>query len=247
MNLLSELTEIIDRHEFRTSNRDQRFLIDSEVIGREVELAELSGNETVLEIGTGFGFLTREIAKKAGKVITIERDLTLKPILGEVLKGHKNIEVRYEDALEAKFPKCDKIISNIPYSVSSDITEKILSQRKPAVLLVQKEFAEKMTAQPGGDNYRKVSAVSQFYSDIKITALVNANSFSPQPKIKSAIILCRPLKRDVDDSKFLQTAKELFRQKNKKVRNILKYGGKFADQRVRTMTVEDIISVVQGK
>jgi 16S rRNA (adenine1518-N6/adenine1519-N6)-dimethyltransferase len=248
MDLIPELKELAYKHGFETSNRDQRFLINPTVIAREIEFAELSGSETVLEIGTGFGFLTREIAKKAGKVVTIEKDANLQPIIEDVLREHKNVEVIYQNALEADFPDCDKIISNIPYSVSSAITQKILSQRKFSVLLVQKEFAEKMTAQPGARNYSKVSVISQFYSEPEIIQLVKSTAFRPQPKIKSVIIVCRPVERDVDDSKYLRVAKELFRQKNKKTRNILKgYEGQFANQRVRTMTVEDIISVAGGK
>lgn len=246
MDLISELKDLMFKHGFETANRDQRFLINPAVIEKEIELAELSGKETILEIGAGFGFLTRELAKKAGKVIAIEKDKNLKPVLEEVLGDYKNVEVIYEDALEVEFPKCDKIISNIPYSVSSAITQKILSQRKYTVLLVQKEFAEKMMANPGEDNYSKVSVISQFYSVPRMLQRVKSTAFRPEPKIKSAIIVCTPVEREVDNSKYLEIAKELFRHKNKKARNVLKgYEGKHANQRVRTMSVEDIISVVQ--
>ncbi|RLG57870.1 MAG: 16S rRNA methyltransferase, partial [Candidatus Hydrothermarchaeota archaeon] len=127
----------------------QVFLIDERVLKREVEYAELSSKDVVLEIGSGFGSLTKFLVEKAKKVYAIERDSTLI----EVLKSYviaKNLEIIQRDALRITFPEFNKCVSNLPYVISSPITFKLLKHDfEKAILTYQKEFAERLIAKPG--------------------------------------------------------------------------------------------------
>ena len=125
---------------------DQNFLTDQAGISRIVRYLELDkGKDTVLEVGPGLGFITAELARNAKKVIAIEKDTKLKPILSDELSQYENIEIIYGDALEAKFPEFNKFFSATPYSISSPLIFKLLDYDFDlGVMILQREFAEKM-------------------------------------------------------------------------------------------------------
>jgi 16S rRNA (adenine1518-N6/adenine1519-N6)-dimethyltransferase len=213
---------------------DQYFMIDSGVIEREVRYGELDFSDTVLEIGPGLGFLTEQLARSVQKVIAIEKDKRLEPVLSQELKGYANIEYIWQDVLEAKLPKFDKVISNIPYSISAPLTFKLLDYDfKKAVLCYQKEFAEKMVTQAGSNDYGRLSVMVQYYFEPKILEVVPKNAFYPQPKVDSAIVsLVKKdnVKREPDFDVFIR---ELFRYPSKDVRNSVKnaFGKEIEDSR----------------
>jgi 16S rRNA (adenine1518-N6/adenine1519-N6)-dimethyltransferase len=212
---------------------DQYFMIDPGVIEREVRYGELEFSDTVLEIGPGLGFLTEQLARSVQKVIAIEKDKRLEPVLSQELKGYANIEYVWGDALETDWPKFNKIISNIPYSISAPLTFKLLEYDfDKAVLCYQKEFAEKMVAEAGSNDYGRLSVMVQYYFEPKILEVVPKNAFYPQPKVDSAIVslVRKDVKREPDFDVFIR---ELFRYPSKDVHNSVKIAFKkdIEDQR----------------
>jgi len=211
---------------------DQNFLIDKGVLERETKYAEIRKTDTVLEIGPGLGFLTELISKQAGKVIAVEKDKRLEKILSNELK-QKNIELIFEDCLKISFPKFDKIVSNIPYSISAPLTFKLLDYDfEKAVLCYQKEFAEKMVAKPGSSDYGRLSVMIQYYFNAEIKEIVPKTCFHPQPKVDSAIGMLS--KKNMErDKKFDEFVREIFRYSSKNVGTAVKiaYQKELKDER----------------
>lgn len=223
---------------------DQYFLINQAVIERAVKYGEVGSSDTVLEIGPGLGFLTKEIASHAGKVIAVEKDKRLKPVLEEELKDYSNVEVVFADFLKLdKTLEFNKVVSSIPFSLSSEITFKLLDYDFDlALLFYQKEFGEKMVAKPGSKNYGRLSVMVQYYYEAELKEVVPRTNFYPQPKTDSVIVCLKkkPIERDKVFDVFIR---ELFRYKNKKVGNAFEiaFGKKLDDDRkVFTLSLEDL-------
>ena len=227
INLLDKISSLSAKYGFRASFvLDQYFVVDPGVIEREIRYGELEFSDTVLEIGPGLGFLTEQLARNVQKVIAIEKDKRLEPVLSQELRGYGNIEYIWADALETQWPKFNKIISNIPYSISAPLTFKLLEYDfDKAVLCYQKEFAEKMIAPPGSDEYGRLSVMVQYYFDARLLEVVPKIAFYPQPKVDSAIVslVRKDVKRDPGFDSFIR---ELFRYPSKDVHNAVKFGFK---------------------
>ena len=154
---LSKITKnILNQHGIKLNkNLGQNYLIDKNKRDQIINFGNIDENDIILEIGTGIGTLTIEIAKKAKKVIAIEQDKNICDILAKRLKDEKidNVELINDDALKVDFPKFNKIISNLPYQISSPITFKFLDYDFDlAILMYQKEFAERMNGKVGSRN-----------------------------------------------------------------------------------------------
>jgi len=211
----------------------QHWLKDKATLEQIAAEADLAPNDTVLEIGPGLGTLTQVLTQKAGKVIAVEFD----PDLAEALATGLNAvaEVINADFLDFdldKLPAGYKVVANIPYYITGKIIEKLLTaQNKPsiAVLLVQKEVAQRVTAQPGGD-MSLLSVVAQYYSEVKLGAVVPASKFTPPPKVDSQVLILRP--RNVsrfetwkqDEKQLFRIVKAGFSQRRKKLRTALAGG-----------------------
>lgn len=178
----------------------QNFLIDRRALGKILQAAELSEKDTVLEIGPGLGVLTKELARRAGRVVAVEKDSRLCQILKDIFTAHKNVEIIQGDILKilgVKLPnrlpdRTYKIVANIPYYLTSPLIRKFLEIEQPLqmmVLMVQKEVAQRICAKPPRMNLLAVSV--QFYSQPKIISYVSKKSFWPQPKVDSAILSLR--------------------------------------------------------
>ena len=199
MELTSPTTikEILSKYGARPSKGlGQNFLIDKNVLKKITDASDLNKNDVVLEVGPGIGTLTQELAKNAEKVIAVEKDRTMIKILDETLKDYKNIEVINGDILKIKnsdLLKNYKIISNIPYYLTSPLIRKFLeSDNQPSeiILMLQKEVAKRICSKPPNMSLLAVSV--QFYADAKIISYVSKNCFWPSPKIDSAIIKITP-------------------------------------------------------
>lgn len=208
-------------------NLGQNYLIDKNKRDQIISFGNLTKDDVVLEIGTGIGTLTIELAKKAGRVIAIEQDTQIANILSERLKEEKidNVELINDDALNVDFPKFNKIISNLPYQISSPITFKFLNYDFDlAILMYQKEFARRMNGQVGTKDYSRLSAMLYFKCDVETLTDVSSESFIPKPKIDSSVVRLTP-KEDHIDKKDFKTysnfTKALFQHRNKKIRNAL--------------------------
>ncbi len=240
----------------------QHFLRDERILKRIVKYAEINENDIVLEIGAGYGNLTKHLLI-AKKVYAVEIDPKLferLKILKERLNA-ENLELINQDILEYKFPKeVNKIVGNLPYEISSPLTEKILKfleDGKIAVLMYQKEFAERMVAEPGWMNYSRLSILSRFLAKVEILEYVPKSAFLPAPKVDSAIVKIVPTGRKYD-SEFFDFVKMLFTHKKKKVKNAIIDAAKdkekakeavaalgdLADERVFYLDIDEIYKIM---
>jgi|Deesub1362B_J571_1020462.scaffolds.fasta_scaffold00038_97 16S rRNA (adenine1518-N6/adenine1519-N6)-dimethyltransferase len=175
--------------------KDQYIISSKAVLRRIVEEAELSTSDTVLEVGCGTGNLTREILRNAGKVVGIEKDNRFVKLLEEKFKDELEdgrFEIIEGDALKVDFPHFNKFVSNIPYSISSELTFKLLRHKFDlAIVMYQKEFAERMIAK-SGKKYGRLSVAIRAFCSPKIVSFVSRWAFKPVPKVDSAIVKLIP-------------------------------------------------------
>jgi len=201
--------------------KDQHFLIDKRVLDRIIGYGRLNSLDTVLEIGAGYGNLTGELANKAGKVIAIEADA----LLAASLYKWENVEVIIGDALKIEFPPFNKVISNLPYSISSPVTFKLLHYKfELGILMYQYEFAKRMVALPNTEDYSRLSVAVQYYADVEILEIVPRTAFSTPPQVQSAIVklIPRPAPYRVkDEDFFMRFITAVFSQRRKKLRNAI--------------------------
>ena len=226
---LSKITKsILNQHGIKLNkNLGQNYLIDKNKRDQIINFGDIDKNDVVLEIGTGIGTLTIEIAKRAKKVIAIEQDKKICEILAKRLKDEKidNVELINDDALKVEFPKFNKIISNLPYQISSPITFKFLDYDFDlAVLMYQKEFADRMNGEVGTKNYSRLSAMLYFKCNVEKLTNVSSESFIPKPEIDSTVVELTPKENRISDEDFeiySNFTRALFQHRNKKIRNAL--------------------------
>jgi len=223
--LAKETLKILKENNIRLDRRKgQNYLIDSNILRKIVDYANLSQEDTVLEIGAGIGTLTIPLAEHAQKVIAVEQDSKIAAILSRRLQelNISNVEVLVADAVKTDFPPFNKVVSNLPYKISSPITFKLLEYDFDfAILMYQLEFAVRMVAKPGESNYSRLSLMMHFYGDIKMLFEVSKHAFFPNPKISSAVIKLVPHKKAEISDFFVKTSRALFQHKKKKVKNAL--------------------------
>lgn len=209
----------------------QHWLKDRKMLAAIAEAAELSATDTVLEIGPGLGTLTSEILRRAGRVVAIEFDGELARKLPGQFPG-KNLEVHHGDILQFdlnSLPSGYKVVANVPYYITSKIIEKLMTAtNKPSVvvLLVQKEVAERIAAQPGDMSILAVSA--QIFADASLGVAVPRQYFTPPPKVDSQVIILRtrptPLVAPEDERALFRVVKAGFVAKRKKLRSSIAAG-----------------------
>lgn len=198
--------EIVERYGFKFSKSlGQNFLIDENILYKIIDGAEISKEDGVIEIGPGIGTLTQVLAERAGKVVAVEIDKNLLPILEETLREADNVEVINQDVLKLdlrglirdKFEgKPVKVIANLPYYVTTPIIMKFLEERIPVssmVVMIQKEVADRMQAKPGTKDYGALSVAVQYYCEPRIITKVPKSVFIPQPKVESTVIQLKVL------------------------------------------------------
>jgi len=209
------------------------------------EYAQLSKDDAVLEIGAGDGRLTVLLAEKAGKVMAVEKDKRLVEILRQNLseKNISNVEVIEGDALETDFPKFNKVVSNLPYQISSPITFKLFGLMDKynwsvAILTYQKEFAQRFFTKPCEKNYSRLTVAVNYYCSAEKLEFVKKGKFRPQPKVDSTIIKLAPKERAFEaDDFFWGVVAKLFQHKKKIVRAALK-DSKFDMETIEKMPSE---------
>lgn len=192
--------EIIDFYDFSfKKSLGQNFLIDKNFVDKIVESADIE-NQNVLEIGPGIGTITYEMAKTAKKVVAIEIDQSLIPILDQNLEEFDNAKVINEDILKVDLKnlveeefngESFKVVSNLPYYITTPIIEKLITTGLPCkdmTIMVQKEVAERMVAGEKDKEYSSLSVFIKFYTDAKVIVNLPKSVFMPQPKIDSTIL-----------------------------------------------------------
>ena len=226
---LSKTTkDILNQHGIKLNkNLGQNYLIDKNKRDQIIDFGNVTKEDVVLEIGCGIGTLTIELAKKAKKVIAIEQDEKICEILAKRLKDEKidNVELINDDALKVEFPQFNKIISNLPYQISSPITFKFLNYDFDlAILMYQKEFADRMNGKPNTKDYSRLSVMLYFKCDVEKLTDVSCESFIPKPKIDSTVVCLKPKENTIsknDFDNYSKFAKALFQHRNKKIKNAL--------------------------
>ncbi len=212
-------------------NLGQHWLRDRETLASITDSANLTGQDTVLEIGPGLGTLTSVLLSKSKKVIAVEFDKDLARKLPEQFPG-KNLDVVLGDILSfdlSKLPNGYKVVANIPYYITNKIIQLFLtSKNKPSliVLLVQKEVAERLAAKPGEMSILAVSA--QLFAEVNLGEVVKAEMFLPPPKVDSQVVILKPHARslfeNIDEKLFFRIVKAGFSAKRKKLRSSLSGG-----------------------
>lgn len=201
--------EISEKHGFRRADSlGQNFLVDRNIIEKIIDAAELTENTLVIEIGPGMGALTQVAAEKAGKVIAVEIDRHLIPVLGEVVGHLDNVEIINQDILKTDINELiesekknfatsdheiDKVVilGNLPYYITTPIIMGILERQiemDTMVIMMQKEVAERIVATPGGKTYGALSIACQFFCETNYVTTVPRTVFQPQPKVDSAVL-----------------------------------------------------------
>lgn len=218
----------------------QNFMIDRNSVDRIVDAAELSKDDLVLEIGTGLGTLTRALAEKAGKVISVEYDKVLFEIAKDVLDGVNNIDLVREDFLKLDLkkllekPSSYKIVGNLPYYITAPIITKLI-EAKPVfskgVITVQKEVAERLTAKPGTREYGTLSIFVQYHLIVSIVSFIAKSSFLPHPQVTSAIVVMEPREKPLvkveNEELFFRIIHASFEHRRKTLRNSILMSKKF--------------------
>lgn len=227
---INKVRQLLQTYQTRAKKSlGQNFLINREPLDQIIEAANITDQDIIVEVGPGLGVLTQELCKKAKKVISIELDSYMIPILKENLKGYQNLEVINANALDFEPPENYKVVANIPYYITSPLINHFLQRKNKPIsltLLVQYEVAQKICKiEP---DMTVLSLQVALYAQPTVIAKVKANNFYPAPKVDSAVINIQiyeetdPKKLpDEEAQKVLKLAKKAFSQRRKKLSNTL--------------------------
>lgn len=171
----------------------QNFLVDASTLAAIVRAAELSGDDEVWEVGTGLGTLSRELAERAAKVVTIELDRRLLPVLEETLAPYPQVELRLTDALKVDWTEAGPgavFVANLPYNVGTAVLSRVLASGRfrRLVMLLQREVAERLAASPGTAAYGSLSLWVAHHGKVQVLRKVPPGAFLPPPKVTSAVV-----------------------------------------------------------
>ncbi len=251
--LFSKTKAIISEYEFTFKKKfGQNFLIDNHVLDKIISSAEIDKSDVVIEIGPGIGTLTAAIAEKAFKVIAVEIDRTLIPILRDTLSEFYNIEIINEDILKVDISaiaekysdKNIKVVANLPYYITTPIIMEILERRLPIesmTVMVQKEVASRMGAEPSSKDYGSLSLSVQYFCKPYIVANVPRNCFIPRPNVDSAVIRLTILKEPSAETKdvklMFDIIKSAFSQRRKTLINCIFNSGNLGFSKEEIMEI----------
>lgn len=251
---------ILQKYQFRFQKKyGQNFLIDTSVLERIIRAAQIGAEDCVLEIGPGIGTMTQYLAENAGKVIAVEIDKALIPILEETLAPYKNVTVLQGDILKTDIGELAerhnagkplKVVANLPYYITTPIIMGLFERNVPlasVTVMVQKEVAERMLAKPGTKDYGALSLSVQYYAEPEIVTNVPPNCFMPRPNVGSAVVKLRRFGNppvEVQDEKFMfSIIRAAFNQRRKMLVNALAGAGEFSFSKEQTEAVLDSIGI----
>lgn len=233
------ISEVAKKYDFRfKKGLGQNFLIDDSALDDIIDGAEVNEEDFIIEIGPGFGTLTRALLKRAKRVCAIELDEKLFPILEEELKEYDNFELIHNDALKVDFneligdEKSVKLVANLPYYLTTPIIVNLLTggyNFKSLTIMIQKEVAQRIDSEPNCKAYGAFSILVQYYCDTEILRLVPPTAFIPQPKVESIIIrldrLKEPKVKVKDEALFFAIVRQSFNMRRKTLWNGVKNMG----------------------
>ncbi len=252
---ISDIKELLGRHGFRFSKaKGQNFLTQAWVPQQIAEDAGVDTDCGVLEIGPGMGPLTQQLCLRAGKVVAVELDRELKPVLAETMAPYDNLEIIFADILKQDIPALVRekfaglrpmACANLPYYITSDILAALLEARcfSSVTVMVQKEVAQRICAEPGTAAYGAFSVFCQYHTSPEILFDVPPNCFIPQPKVTSAVlhlpVRTEPLCPVSDEKLFFRVVRASFAQRRKTLVNGLSAGFGNLTKAQITQAIED--------
>ncbi len=257
---ISTIKSVLLKHGFTFSKAlGQNFLVNPEVCPRMAEEAVVSSEDGIIEIGAGIGVLTAELCKRAKRVVSIELDKRLLPVLSETLGEFHNVEVINADILKTdlhalikeKFSDCKNVsvCANLPYYITSPVIMKLLEDKLPLkqiVVMVQKEAAERLTAEVGSRESGAITVAVNYYAAAETLFNVGKGSFMPPPKVDSAVIrlslYSEPPVKNIDDGLFFKMVKAIFMQRRKTALNGISAGLNMPKEKVKQAMENALIS-----
>lgn len=260
---------VLERHGFTFKKSfGQNFLTDTNILQKIVDTAEIDKNVNVIEIGPGIGALTEFLAENAAEVMAFEIDERLVPILEDTLRDHDNVKVINEDVLKAdlqtrvkEFGNPDlsiKVVANLPYYITTPILMHLIESKIPFaefVVMMQKEVADRISAQPNTKAYGSLSIAVQYYMTAKVAFIVPRTVFVPAPNVDSAILKMtrreQPLVQVQDEDFFFRVGKAAFVHRRKTLwNNLTSHFGKSEEVKVKleqALEVADIKPSIRGE
>lgn len=251
---MSSTAELLQKYQFRMQKKyGQNFLIDTNILRKIMEAAQITKEDCVLEIGPGIGTLTQYLAETAGSVIAVEIDKDLIPILEETLAPYDNITLLNEDILKVDLQKLweeqggrkFKVVANLPYYITTPIIMELFESHVPLesiTVMVQSEVAERMQVGPGTKAYGALSLAVQYFAKPEVMVRVPASCFIPRPKVDSMVIrLTRHINPPVeveDEAYLFAVIRASFNQRRKTLVNGLVNAGSLG---VTRQQVEDVL------
>lgn len=234
----SELKRVIEKHGFSFSKSlGQNFLIDEGVLDKIITAAEITKETGALEIGPGAGTLTRALAEHSAKTVAVEIDKALRPLLSDTLTGLDNAHIVWGDILKVDIAALLReefgampvaVVANLPYYITTPILMKFLEERQKVqslTVMVQKEVADRMTAEPGGKEYGALSVAVQYYTVPQAVCKAEPHCFMPQPKVASTVLHLavreKPPVLLSDEKMFFAVVKAAFGKRRKTLLNAL--------------------------
>lgn len=229
------VSQLLANHQISLRKKwGQNFLVDENILEKIVRAAEIGQEDTIVEIGPGIGALTQRLAASAGKVIAVEIDGRLIPVLQETLREYSNVEIIHNDAVKIDYHQllgagpC-KLVANLPYNIATILLYRWLKEFRGTismlVCMVQKEVAQRITAQPGGKEYGTLSVVAQYAAQVQLMFTVPKTVFFPRPEVSSAVVRLCPQHRQEHDvgneAAFLRVVEAVFSQRRKTILNTL--------------------------
>lgn len=234
-------SEILRKYQFRMQKKyGQNFLIDANILKKIVDAAQITGEDCVLEIGPGIGTMTQYLAEAAGRVIAVEIDRELIPILEETLSPYDNVVLLCADIMKVDLTKLVnengggpiKVVANLPYYITTPIIMALFESHIPLAsitVMVQSEVADRMQTGPGTKDYGALSLAVQYYAKPEIVARVPASCFTPRPNVDSTVVRLKRHEQspvEVEDEGWLFTLiRASFNQRRKTLANGLANAG----------------------
>ncbi len=234
--------EIIEKYHFSFQKKfGQNFLVDSSILDRIIESAQITKEDCVLEIGPGIGTMTQRLAEEAGAVVAVEIDKNLLPVLEDTLSAYENVTVINADILKLDLNRIVKehnggrpvkVVANLPYYITTPIIMALFEKKVPlhsVTIMVQKEVADRMRVGPGTKDYGALSLAVQYYAKPEIVTKVPAGCFMPKPNVDSAVIRLTRYEKppvEVEDEAWLfAVIRASFNQRRKTLANGLANAG----------------------
>jgi 16S rRNA (adenine1518-N6/adenine1519-N6)-dimethyltransferase len=248
MNLRRYTFETLRLHGIRPRRKlGQSFLVDEKIMERMVDYAKVCDKDDVLDIGAGLGFLTEVLARRAHRVYAVEVDSGLLKVLRQRLSPYENVSIIHGDLMKVRLPPVDKVVSNPPYSISSDLFLRRPVDFRLSVLTLQREFVERLLAEPGSPKYGRVSVIARLAWRIEKLENLPRGVFQPIPKVESCLV--RLTKKEgweggkefdviLDKGSFLDLLSFLFSERRRNLGKVLR---KYLDLRRIPGRVEELV------